>query len=283
MSAPRPVFIIGSSRSGTGLTTRLLAANGLFAGRDRTPNEESRFFQQLTRWVFLNGGGTLETPEALDRLLEDDLVCDVIAEVLRHRVESWRAVQFFGPRALHRPRVWVVKDPRLTFALPLWLRAYPGARVVHVLRHGIDVAASLVARRQRVEDKWRAAMRTEPELAAAVGAHGHFLREQRTVANVRMAGYRGAFDHWTRYVDRAEAHVRALGPRVITVWFEDLAEPWTADRLEQFLRHPITDLSMVRGERQFAYRSRPELLELADLWASDLARFGYTAREEAVA
>src|SRR5690606_21571753 len=38
------------------------------------------------------------------------------------------------------------KDPRNTFTLPVWNQVFPELRAIHILRHGVDVAASLSRR-----------------------------------------------------------------------------------------------------------------------------------------
>ncbi|MBW1793701.1 MAG: sulfotransferase [Deltaproteobacteria bacterium] len=41
------------------------------------------------------------------------------------------------------PPFWGWKDPRTTLTLPLWLKLFPKARIIHVIRNGIDSALSL--------------------------------------------------------------------------------------------------------------------------------------------
>ncbi len=46
------------------------------------------------------------------------------------------------------PRSWGWKDPRNTFTLPMWLKVFPNAKVIHVLRDKESVARSLMKRNQ---------------------------------------------------------------------------------------------------------------------------------------
>jgi hypothetical protein len=44
---------------------------------------------------------------------------------------------------------WGWKDPRNSITLPVWLKLFPDARVIHIVRNGVDVAESLYRRQQR--------------------------------------------------------------------------------------------------------------------------------------
>ena len=61
---------------------------------------------------------------------------------------------FFGPLLWPRirecqPVTWGWKDPRTSLTFPIWLRVFPRARCLHVVRSGIDVADSLRRRSQK--------------------------------------------------------------------------------------------------------------------------------------
>jgi hypothetical protein len=48
---------------------------------------------------------------------------------------------------------WGFKDPRLCVVLPLYLKLFPKAQVVHIRRNPNDVAASLGKRKKRMSVK----------------------------------------------------------------------------------------------------------------------------------
>ena len=62
-------------------------------------------------------------------------------------------------RLLHN-RPWGWKDPRNTFTLDRWMDLFPKARIVHVIRNGMDVALSLNMR-NKVEGEVQAEQLTD--------------------------------------------------------------------------------------------------------------------------
>lgn len=65
-------------------------------------------------------------------------------------VDSPAAIQFLGLRKYAMLRSlwnvsipWGWKDPRNTITLPIWLELFPNAKILHIRRHGVDVAQSL--------------------------------------------------------------------------------------------------------------------------------------------
>src|SRR5262245_50461212 len=224
----KPVIVIGSGRSGTSLVARLLAGNGIFMGADVESNHESRSLQAVNRWILQNAGASIETAGRgdVDRLSADAFLASAVTQVVRAHVEGWRAWRYWGWRLARRPRRWGFKDPRTTFTLPFWLCVWPDAQVIHVLRNGLEVAASLVERRRRVEARWLFGR-----------APVALVRQHRAVANLRAASIEDAVEWWREYAERADQQVRALGPRAITVRFERLVRDpiVTLDELSAFL------------------------------------------------
>lgn len=80
-TSDRAVIVIGSSRSGTSLVARLLAANGIFMGADVESNHESRSLQAVNRWLLQQAGVSLDTAAAgrVAQLVADPL-CGESAE-----------------------------------------------------------------------------------------------------------------------------------------------------------------------------------------------------------
>lgn len=134
-----PLFVIGAPRSGTTWLQRLLASvpqvvsgqeTNLFdkyvAPLDETFARQVRQVRELPR---VKGLPTLLSRPAFDALLRD-LVVGTYAELGRLK-----------PGAT----IVVDKNPPHTLHVPLIRRLLPGARFVHLVRDGRDVAASLVA------------------------------------------------------------------------------------------------------------------------------------------
>ena len=60
MKPTPPVIIIGMSRSGTNMLTRMLDSLGLFCGSALTGNHEAVFFRELNDWLFYPPGPGLK-------------------------------------------------------------------------------------------------------------------------------------------------------------------------------------------------------------------------------
>ncbi|MFB6261703.1 MAG: sulfotransferase, partial [Thiohalorhabdaceae bacterium] len=106
---------------------------------------------RLNRWLLAQGGGSWVRPKGFPDLLADPEGRALAADYLRTSLRAPRGLGFWGWQGLMDcPRsYWGWKDPRNTFTLPLWLELFPEARVINVERHGVDVAESLVVRRNR--------------------------------------------------------------------------------------------------------------------------------------
>lgn len=169
-----PVLVMGMHRSGTSLVTRLLRTAGGYFGSKLDPNSESILFLQLNHSL-LNcmGQSWYAVPTDFDGagLVLDDRVWKCLSAsrhllwpeffetfgeegVEGHRLlpEEYQLPEgglkaFIGfsvwPKKRGVASFWGWKDPRTTLTLPIWLRLFPGARVIHVVRNGIDSALSL--------------------------------------------------------------------------------------------------------------------------------------------
>ncbi len=172
---PPPLILIGMHRSGTSLFAGLLQDAGVFMGSDLEKNFKSRCFQYWNRWLFRIAHAAWDAPGNVLALLEEPALLERIAGRLRVGFSSERFLQYLGVakpwwvrtrpvRSLweqsqtgqahnHFPARWGWKDPRTTYTLPVWLRIFPQARVLHIYRNGVDVAASLVARERACPDR----------------------------------------------------------------------------------------------------------------------------------
>lgn len=279
-----PVLVLGMHRSGTSLVTRMLRELGCFFGARREGNEEALLFLALNNWLLRQSGGAWDAPEAIDPALRDAAFRRRLAGYLSEILASPRGVQYTGvrhwrPGVFAPPEPWGWKDPRTTFTLPVWLELFPEARVVHVQRHGVDVAESLRVRCQRGLDRL-------PRARDLFGP-GFWLKPSTSLLRDGLAWSvrerDAAFELWTRYVDRAERHVEELGERAMTLRFEDtLREPRAElERLVSFCGLDADGDALERAaaladaSRAFPYRKDPELQAFAADRAAALARRGY--------
>jgi Sulfotransferase family len=281
-----PVLLIGMHRSGTTLVAQLLRRLGFFLGERRQQHDEALFFRGLNDLFLRQSGAAWDYPAPVELLLRDKPVRALALEHTRAQLSSPQAIGFLGPARYLRLRSidrlatpWGWKDPRNTFTLPLWLQLFPDARVIHVLRHGVDVAASLVERRARAVSDARALYRRRRRLYGIRGKRKQF------VGTVRCATLEGSFSLWEEYVDEGSRHAEALGPRALEVRFEDLVARPTDVLSEVAAFAGLTPtpselgeaVAAVRPERAYAFRGRPDLLAFAASVEERLGRRGYSA------
>lgn len=284
-SGNRPVIILGMHRSGTTMVTRMLGASGLFIGRDRSVNQEARFFQDVNRWLFNAAGGRWDHPGPVGELLADAGFRRVTRDHLRDLLKSRLFVSYLGwpgyigyRKSQEITRPWGWKDPRNTYTLPMWLDLFPDALVLHVYRHGVDVAQSL-RRRQEEEHSYGRAR----ELLARVGRAGSYHPHAEPFGSPRCGSLEGAFSLWEEYMGEARRQLRPLGDRAMEVRYESfVADPAaTLARIALFLRLPTDDPTLDQAaagaldSRAFAYRRDPGLRAFNEDVADRLAPFGY--------
>ncbi|MBK1699671.1 sulfotransferase family protein [Thiococcus pfennigii] len=287
MSASSPVIVIGMHRSGTSLLTRALEELGLFMGVNTTRNQEARFTNAVNDWLLAQAGAYWFTPEPIDDLLRDDSSRPLIEAYLGGLVAGPACLRFLGLRrylryrSLHRvTEPWGWKDPRNSFTLPVWLGIFPRARVLHIMRHGVDVAASLRTRRREALARAEARLaRLRPLYTLDPTAPG-----RRRLAHAIPCGQLDtALDLWSRYSRRARSHVWALGDRALELRYEDLlaAPQDNLSRIASFCGLSLDEATLVHTaarfdtSRAFAYRRDPELAAFARTAIDRLAALGY--------
>ena len=282
-----PVIIIGMHRSGTSLLTRILEQFGVFVGSRTNRNQESYWMNSINYWLFRQGSSTWERPEGVDNLLAQPEICNVVQDYIQGIVSGPASIGYLGPaqwikyRSLFRiSRHWGWKDPRNTYTLPIWLRVFPGARIIHIKRHGVDVAQSLRVRHQQ----------------AAAAAAARYRKRRWLYKNNPFAPKRSGFAHapkvaqldqgfelWKSYTQRAKKHVQNLGEKGLEIRYEDLLReplkhlPGILDfcGLEVSRRQLEEKLDQITPERAFAYQGNPELVEFANKVSDYLAELGY--------
>ncbi len=281
-----PILLVGMHRSGTSMLTRMLARLGLFVGKRVDGNEESTFFQSLNEWALRSAGGSWERPHAIHALLKKPELRALTTDYLRGMLRSPRVASYLGvasylrhrtPEALPGP--WGFKDPRTTFTLPLWLDLFPDARVVHVRRHGVDVAQSLLVRQEKDLDRAGALHRRRRGV--------YWLRPKRGgfAHTVRALSIEEGFGLWDEYLVEADRRLAELGDCGLDLRYEaflDAPEESLA-RVAAFcgLTPSPEELRAVaagvqRG-RANAWSGEPELVAFAGEVGPKLEAHGYVA------
>lgn len=275
-----PVIVAGMHRSGTSLVVKLLEGLGVFMGHSRDPNEEAVLFLHLNEWLLRQSGSRWDRPGGIRDLVADPKLRDAAGEYLRDALRGLRLRSFTGWIPALRDGLrdvkgpWGWKDPRNTFTLPIWLDLFPDARVIHVRRHGVDVAASL---RRRTD-------RAVAERLEAYRRHGISTLHRRGgfADSPRTRTLEGGFSLWEEYLEEGSAHADRLGEKWLEVRFEELVTD-PGDGLQQmagFLEFPHPphrggEGPEVRSDRAWKYRSDPELREFARSVGERLERWGY--------
>lgn len=287
-----PVIVIGSHRSGTTMLVEMLEALGMFAGKRQDAYGEALFFLRFNQWLMLRGGATWDHPEPMRELFTSEHAADAraVAEACAQaRIRSPHTLSYLGlsrfvrERRLDRLRFsWGWKDPRNTFTMPLWRECFPDAKVVHVMRHGVDVADSLTRRHLAGVAGGRASFEVR---------RGRYLLtpfRARFFDTVTCSTLAGSFGVWERYVSEARRQVRLAGSNAIEIRFEDLlADPLsTLGALAKFCDIDVSSgrlhaaASHAREDRAYAFRDRPELQEFAEDIADQLTVYQYDATQD---
>ena len=288
MSPRPPVIIIGMHRAGTSMLTRTMQGFGFFMGRGTTRNEECRWTNAINEWLFRQASATWERPLGFDALLTDATVRRAVTDYVAGITRGPASIGYLGlkrwlrHRSMHHlAESWGWKDPRNSFTLPIWLDVFPDARVLHILRHGVDVAQSLRVRREQAVS----ASIGRFQAARARYLNNPFAPKRSGFAHSpRVGELQGGLDLWSEYTGRASEHVRALGPeRALELRYETLLESPEAHlrRVLDFCGLDVSDDALAeeaaryRPDRAYAYRGDSGLRDFAAGVAPALEAHGY--------
>ncbi|MBT4180042.1 MAG: sulfotransferase [Euryarchaeota archaeon] len=277
-----PFVVIGMHRSGTSLVSRILDKSGIMMGKDLQTDHESKFFIQLNKWIYQNAGADWARPKALEELIDYAPARKQVEEYLRIRIASSSSKKFSGRNLKNglfdMDSKWGWKDPRNGPSLPIWKDIWPEMKIIHVVRHGVDVAASLHSRSLKnwTEDegrfkkwtkmyKWRSSKSPirKGQRAATLSHALEFWAEQMDVEKKVIQPYENVLE--IRYEDLLTS------PAVV---LKDIWNYIGKETDEKLLREIET---MVDYSRAFAYKQNEELSVFAQENKSILEKFGYSA------
>ena len=281
-----PVILIGMHRSGTSLICRVLEELGLFVGNKLERNHEAWFFLRINEWIFRQGGAAWDNPEVLDHLLINQDLRELVSGRMRDILHSPRVMSYLGLRRYLRcssiPSInfpWGWKDPRNTFTLPLWQEIFPQAKIIHIYRHGVDVAESLRVRCQRdiekgkeVSKKWGRQIR-----------RGYRPPYSLFTLSARCFDLSEGFSLWEQYIRRAGEHTTSAGENGFSIKYENFLEnPLPIlEKLAHFCGLPVSSGKMqsvmgkLRSERAMAFTKNPRLIALSEQKRDILTEYGY--------
>jgi hypothetical protein len=259
-----PTVIIGAHRSGTSIICEALRRNGLYLGNRLDHHAESQAIVEINEKLLRTAKASWSQPERfLEQLASNSAFLDDAIHWLHSELAGLRFVRrYLGTdvfkRFFRKPLVWGFKDPRNTVTLPVWLGLFPDAKVIHIYRHGIDVAESLHLReRERDID------------------HRYYASQCATLE--------GCFTTWRVYVLAAlELQKRLPHKNFFAVRYEDFVGKtdevlndllgFIGIRSAAFPWRPI-----VKAERAYAYLRNSQSLEIYDKLSCDplLRALGY--------
>jgi hypothetical protein len=152
-----PVIIIGAHRSGTTATARALELLGLQLGQKLDSHREPKALQRLHEDYLRERGSAWHHPQQFLEALKNETVRSDCALYL-DMAKTNRFAKLFGyrnlggwwlRRKLKRGKPWGWKEPRTTLFARAWLRVFPEARFIHVVRNPLAVALSIRQRELR--------------------------------------------------------------------------------------------------------------------------------------
>lgn len=266
-----PVILVGMHRSGTSLLARMLDDLGLFMGWRLGPDHEATYFNKLNEWLLSAAGGRWDTPEVVRYLRQDPKGLEYARRHLCDRLSAPPAVEFLGPGSYLRRRSvfrldtpWGFKDPRTTVTLDLWRRIFPAAKIIHLVRHGVDVASSLVNRQTQGQELGYSNFARHRRLFSWTGKRGWFGDAPR------VGELKDAFSLWEAYLQYGQAGLKGLDDdQLLELRYEDLLiDPVPhMQRIAAFCGLDVaagqieTSVAGIRADRAYSFRRQQSLLE----------------------
>ncbi len=282
-----PVIIIGMHRAGTTMITKMLEEAGLFIGEQKKQNFEAIFFQQINKWLLSLSGGSWDHPLPFHLLTQNNQIRKRVDDKLQSILKTHHIVKYLGwkkfitNRSLHNLKIpWGWKDPRNTFTIPLWIDLFPNAKIIHVFRHGVDVANSLKQREIKFLSKKRSKLSLLKTKISSLPVSRIGIDSSPLCIDIK-----GGFSLWETYTDEATRHCNKYSSRSMAIKYESfLQEPDVFfQKLVSFLELPCSSkvmlkiIEQVKTDRMFAYRNNAALRDFARTVAENLSKYGYNS------
>lgn len=170
----RPIIVLGANHSGTRVLVEILSALGSDGGDYDNPWRENKFFLELhQKMVDMSSERDWSA-----KIFGLDFVNDITLEDGKKAAVRGLIQRDLGQAyPKHASRPWHWKCPTSALFMDFWLETYPEAYYIHISRDPLDVAQSLISRRQfytlRSALKFHELM--EEKLARAASAR-HYLK-----------------------------------------------------------------------------------------------------------
>ena len=269
-------------RSGTSLVSRILDQSGVMMGKDLQDDHESLFFIGLNEWIYENAGASWERPAVLSELTGHDQAMEAVREYVTKRVSS-RGSKAYSGRSLKKglfemDGMWGWKDPRNGPSLPVWKSIWPEMKIVHVTRHGVDVASSLKIRNS---SHWEGDM---SRFKKWLPTYSWRSSKSPIMRGQRSSTMEGALGFWSEQVEMEMGILSKIEDKHAIRYEDLLSDPEKViSELYGYLSIEANPqiLSSIEGKidpsRAFAYRKDPELAQFSSSNSDILAKHGYSA------
>jgi len=271
-----PIIILGMHRSGTSMITTFLKQMGLFVGEDvfDEVHNESKYFLQVNAELLKRVNASWDSVGNFHYFLRNNDLVEIALSRMTYDLQNTKKIGLRGTKikdylgrhssiaSLDTPWGW--KDPRTVVTAPLWLKVFPNAKVVYIVRNGVDVASSLQTR--AIKDFKRKKEKYDTKFNSRSSSRSK-LESSAYKGSARCLFLEGAFSLWEEYMDSAEKTLSTMSNDKIVIKYEDLLQ-----NPETYLRELATFCgisdekiagiaSRVKSDRGNAYLNNPELKE----------------------
>lgn len=243
----QPLVILGMHRSGTSLAVRLLTEIGIHMGDRLSRDAEAIFFQKLNRRIYQQVGTKWGYVEPLIEQMRSSGFVDMQTAAMQRALfedkhlfgKEPKISEFFGPQLWRQVSegqmlTWGWKDPRTTLTFPIWLNIFPRAKVLHIIRNGIDVAIS---------------------------THRRSLKQQKNIIKRAFPldycpitlDFEYCFQLWEQYVSFVYEHKSLIAEdHYLEIRYEDLLQDPEGNLrlIAEFMAYPVQDDSLSKSSVQ---------------------------------
>ena len=276
-----PIMLGGMHRSGTSIVTRILSQNGLNIGQKLDSNSESIYFQRINIWMMSLISSSWDKPSSfnnIDEKIKSSIVLQ-LEKLLNSRANSiylgWLSI--IMKRSFYNMKdPWGWKDPRNTFTEPIWRKVFPSMKAIHVIRHPIDIAESLMHRQVKETNRDIIRLKTYLDVIKTLLSVSHSGFNSSMI----ISSYDDCFKLIELYFDQL---LENKSNDSIIIKFEDiLSNPKEQiDYLVRFCGLNVNDsllsrsLDMIDFSKSFSYKQNPKLVELEGKCDNLINKMGY--------